>query len=501
MRTLLYAPALLGTALVIACAPAAAARPFQASSAEAATLKERIADPEIRRVYGGELSSLWDAQSLAELDRILKDAVRHGLDAPSYRQPDGSAGDPMAQDIAATEAALRYASALAHGAVDPTKVHDIFTLERNSVDVAAGLSTALADGRLAAWFEGLAPQDAEYRALSQAYLRQRSAIAPEAGRSIPGGPLIAPGDEDPRVPAIAEALTAEGLMPGWEGEGARYTPDLAEAVRELQRSAGIATDGVVGPDTLKALNAGPFARARRLAVNLERRRWLARRPASERIDVNIAAATLEYVRDGAQAWSTRVVAGAPDHQTPQLGERFAQLVVNPPWYVPQSIAEAEILPRGQDYLESNDMYLRDGRVIQRPGPEAALGQVKFDMQNRYAIYLHDTPAKALFSRAERHRSHGCVRVEEAVDFARRLARNHGVADEFERQLNSGETGVVELGAPVEVRLFYHTAFVQDGQVLYRPDSYGWDDLVAEQLGLGAGEKRAEPDAVTALLGP
>ncbi|WP_374471646.1 L,D-transpeptidase family protein [Phenylobacterium sp.] len=301
-------------------------------------------------------------------------------------------------------------------------------------------------------------------------------------RRIGEGPPIRAGGRDPRVPEIRARLAAD--VGGLTGGGDIYDPELARAVRSFQAARGIAADGIVGPETLEQLNRGPRQRARQLAVNLERRRWLVRRPPPTRIDVNVAAARLTYVLEDAEIWNTRVVAGSPGRETPQLQEVFSQLVVNPPWYVPASIAREEILPNGPAYLRRHDMYVREGRVIQRPGPSSALGRVKFDMQNRYAIYLHDTPAKALFEATDRHRSHGCVRVQDAVEFARALAEAGGAGEAFNEQLRSGETGVIELGRAIPVRLLYHTAYRRTGgQVAMLPDPYGWDDRVARALKL------------------
>ncbi|HEX2561106.1 L,D-transpeptidase family protein, partial [Phenylobacterium sp.] len=162
-----------------------------------------------------------------------------------------------------------------------------------------------------------------------------------------------------------------------------------------------------------------------------------------------------------------------------------------------------ILPQGEAYLQRNNMVVQDGRVIQKPGPDAALGLVKFDMQNEHAIYLHDTPAKALFASDQRQRSHGCVRVEKAVEFARFLAERHGAADAFEPALASGETTVIELTTEIPVRLLYHTAVLDpDGGVRLGPDPYGWDARVAKALGLGGVEApQPDSDAEAAELGP
>jgi murein L,D-transpeptidase YcbB/YkuD len=146
------------------------------------------------------------------------------------------------------------------------------------------------------------------------------------------------------------------------------------------------------------------------------------------------------------------------------------------------------------------MYVENGRVVQRPGPETALGAVKFDMQNEHAIYLHDTPAKALFQTDDRHRSHGCVRVERAVEFARMLAAEHGQAEKFDAQLATGETGTVALGAEIPVRLLYHTAYLDGDKLIFGDDHYDWDDKVGQAMGL-APSTRQRGEHLAAVLGP
>lgn len=227
-------------------------------------------------------------------------------------------------------------------------------------------------------------------------------------------------------------------------------------------------------------------KARTLALNLERLRWLARTAPPTRIDVNIAAARLWFFKDGAMLDTRKVVAGAPDHETPMIQASFSRIVTNPPWIVPTSIAKREILPKGAGYMARHGMRLVNDRVVQDPGPDAALGLVKFDLQDDEAIYLHDTPVQSAFDRKDRHLSHGCVRVEDAVGFAHIVADAFGVADRFEDRLASGDTSSVSLGAEVPVRMLYETAYVDDGQVRFAPDAYGWDADLADALGMGDG---------------
>jgi murein L,D-transpeptidase YcbB/YkuD len=159
--------------------------------------------------------------------------------------------------------------------------------------------------------------------------------------------------------------------------------------------------------------------------------------------------------------------------------------------VPQRIAREEIVPKGKAYMRSRGFVWRDGRLIQRPGPNAALGLVKFDFPNDYAVYLHDTPAKAAFNRAQRTVSHGCVRLARAVELARTLISQQPgwSAARVNKVLASGKTVRVKLDRPVPVRLMYETAVPHADQILYLPDVYGWDTKLLGLLDRYDGRKR------------
>jgi murein L,D-transpeptidase YcbB/YkuD len=435
------------------------------------------------------------------LQAAIRDLARHAIDGRPFEEM-LSAQDPTARELALTRAALAYGDALAHGLVDPATVFEIFALERNEVTIDSSLNAALDAGDLGDWLKGLPPQDAGYQALSKAYIAYLEAAKRPQPPAIPEGEPIKPGASDPRIVQIAQALTANGALDAASPDAPElYGPTLVEAIKRFQNQQGINDDGVIGADTIQVLNAGPTDRARQIALNLETRRWLKRDPAPTRIEVNTASSILYYFKDGKLADSRRVVAGKADAATPLLSGAFDTLIVNPPWNVPEGIAAKEILPKGAGYLRANDMYVKDGRVIQRPGPKASLGRVKFDMQNRYAIYLHDTPSKAAFQANERHGSHGCVRVDGALEFARMLASERGVVRDYDDKLAKGETATVALGSPVPVRLAYHTAFAdKDGRIVFRPDVYGWDEKLAAALGLPAPVKRSVP-AAKADIGP
>ena len=179
-------------------------------------------------------------------------------------------------------------------------------------------------GNLGNWLAELAPQDEEYRLLAAAYVEASRQSEADRRNPIADGATLRPGRADPRLPAIAAALRSGGYLPApAEGQPApaagRYGPDMVAAVRSLQEDYGLEPTGRIDAETVVALNQTAFDRVRTLAVNLERRRWLPRdAPPPTRIDVNTAAATLTYWRDGGIADQRRVVAGQPGNETPQL---------------------------------------------------------------------------------------------------------------------------------------------------------------------------------------
>lgn len=459
------------------------------SAAVQATVKDSATSKLVSQYYEKTgWKPAWSGGNAKALDAALGARVQHGLDHLTFLKLPDSGASATERDVARTAAALAYASALARGFSDPRKLHDIYTIPRPAPDLAAGLAKALADGKVAQWLDSLAPQDGDYRTLSKAYLEAlRAAGDSKAQARIPSdGGTIHPGDDDPRMPEITQQLAASGYLTESAqagGAGERYTPQLVAAVKALQRDYGAKDDGVIGGGTLDVLNMGPAARARAIAVALERLRWLERNPPATRIDVNTAAAQLIYWRDGKQADQRKVVVGQPGKETPQIQAPFYRLVANPTWTIPRSIQNGELAGKSDDYLQAHNMTWRDGWIVQESGPDNSLGLVKFDMRDPYEIYLHDTNAPALFGSSQRQRSHGCVRVFDALGFAAMIARQEGVADKWNEARESGEQTFVPLPQPIPVRLLYQTVFVASGgAVQVHTDPYGWDDAIAAKLG-------------------
>lgn len=425
----------------------------------------------------------WSGTTAKQLREAISRRAAHGLVRMKFSVPQGTD-----DQTALTQAALLYAAALAHGASDPTKLNDIYTVPRPNPDLRISLKQALAKGKVDDWLSKLAPQNDNYRALSKAYLALRKqgdgpvAVIPEVSKPLN------PGVSDPRIPAIARQLVASDYLDRASAQDEKYSPAMVKAVQRMQADYGIKPDGVIGSEALAILNLSDADRARTIAVAMERMRWLDRNPPATRIDVNLASARLAYWRDGKLADTRKVVVGKPETETPQLGSPIYRLVANPTWTVPRSIQSKEIAGKGGAYLRRNNMAWKDGWIVQQPGPKNSLGLVKFDMQNEHQIYLHDTPAKQLFGDVQRQRSHGCVRVEDALGFAAMLARDEGISAEWEKARATGKESFVPLPTAIPVRLYYQTVLFDDaGEPVVRADPYSWNDRVSAALGFAPSE--------------
>ena len=426
----------------------------------------------------------WNSNLEKQLREAIANAPANGLKPELFLKGDDHDGAVL------TQAALKYAGALAHGYSDPTKIFPVYTIPRPSGDVRQGLMNAMQKGDVTGWLNSLPPQTDEYKALSQAHLKYLKLASSTNFQAVPDGAPMKPGSHDKRVPALAAALTAMGYLQPPQQQGAapsRYSPQMVAAVKHLQSDFGMKADGIVGGNTLSAVNLGPGGLARECAIAMERLRWLQRDPPPTRIDVNTAATILDYWRDGQHVDHRKVINGESDKPTPQLQAPIVNLVAKPVWNIPEGIAAKELVTKSGSWLASNGYVQKNGKWIQKSGPKNSLGLVKFDMEDDEAIYLHDTPAKAVFAEADRHRSHGCVRVDNAVQFATSIAEQEGVLDKFQQAMQKDDEGFIKLPNAIPVRLLYQTAFWDGSRVQFREDVYGWDENIAKALELAPGE--------------
>lgn len=327
--------------------------------------------------------------------------------------------------------------------------------------------------------------------------------------TIDEGGKIDPGASDPRIPLIRKRLQiTNDLSNITDLESTIYDTELEKDIRSFQDLHGLAVDGIIGKGSFVALNISVEKKIDMLRINLERARWVMHNVPEEYLIVNIARYKAYVMKNDEVVHETNVMVGKTFHQTPVFRSKLQYIEFNPTWTVPVSITRNEMIPKikkDHEYLKKKNMVLLDdaGNIIdqskidfstisaynfpytirQEPGPGNALGEVKFIFPNQHSVYLHDTPAKSLFSQAKRSFSHGCIRTQNPLDLAEFLLQgtewNKAKIDEL---IASKETKRVFLNPQLDVFLLYWTTGLIDTEkIFYLPDIYSRDQPILDKL--------------------
>ncbi|WP_108482476.1 L,D-transpeptidase family protein [Oceaniglobus ichthyenteri] len=452
-----------------------------------------------------------DLNRRAALLKVLEVAGEHGLPADRYRPEDvramlasaRSTRDRGRIEVEMSRLFLRFATDKNTGILNPNKVVSGIKREvpvRDRLQMLKDFETSLP----LAYLRGLTPTSPEYTRLVREKLKLEQQIEQGGwGAQVNAGSLK-PGDQGQQVVALRDRLIALDYLR--RSATQVYDDEMQGAVAEFQRDNGLTDDGIAGSSTIEKINIGPEARMGQIMVALERERWMNIDRGKRHIWVNLTDFKAKIIDDGEVTFETRSVIGkdVPDRETPEFSDVMNHMVINPSWYIPRSIIVNEYLPvlrsnpHALSYLEITDSR---GRVVNRgrgfsqysartfpysmrqpPSARNALGLVKFMFPNKYNIYLHDTPAKNLFSRERRAFSHGCIRLADPFDFAYALLAKQSDDPKatFHNYLNTGRETRVNLEQPVPVHLVYRTAYTKPaGGMEYRRDVYGRDaDILA-----------------------
>ncbi len=428
--------------------------------------------------------------------KALRAADLHGL-----RRQDYVPADP-ADNAALVRGVLKYARDVKTGRLAAADFPDLWAIRPPAYDPAPELARAVAEDRLQAWLDDLAPRYAGYTALKRGLVRYREIAKAGGWETIPQGPPMGLGSADPRVPALRKRLAVED--PQTEATGpAAFDTALQDAVVRAQKRYGLKPDGVVGNGTLAYLNQPVGQRVLQIIANMERWRWLPATMPATRVQVNSGAAVVTLFQDDKPVLSMKAVSGKPGDETPMLMSAIHSIVINPPWNVPARIAREELWPKERarpGYLAANGyrvikMEGGQSRLQQRSGDSSALGRFKFDFDNPFTVYLHDTPSKSAFDLYARQASHGCVRIEKPRKLAEALLAADpawGDSAAFDSALGDGsKTQRVKLPEQVPIMILYWTAFGSaDGQMHFRGDPYNWDRLLLTKVGVVGQQAKA-----------
>lgn len=411
-------------------------------------------------------------------------------------------------DILLTQNFMKYSSDLSNGLIKSQDLGIVWQTHPSKQNFVEALTEAIESNEIAQALQKFKPVTPQYRKLVAARKKLEEQKL-NGGWPLPGQfSKLEENDSSKNVIKLKRYLVATGDLNYSDSiylNSPTFDYRLTEAVKSFQGRHGLEEDGIAGKNTLREMNQPVEYRLGQITINLDRLRHEAENPHDRFIEINIPDYSLEYYEDGEIAEQMNVVVGKIENNTPFLQDTINHIVINPRWNVPWSIATKEMLPqikRDPGYLARNNYVLVKGSyisdnfvdpysvdwseitrrnfpffIVQQPGNSNALGRIKFMLPNNYSIYLHDTPATHLFSRAQRDFSHGCIRLEKPFELAYKLLEGEMTRNEIRDILVSRRTKTIMLAKKVPVHIHYHTAWVDSAGIMqFRNDVYEFDKI-------------------------
>ncbi|WP_439110538.1 L,D-transpeptidase family protein [Lentibacter sp.] len=502
--------------LMVSSPVAAEVTAFKQAVAEAASR-----DDDISAFYrANDYDPVWtgsfgkDAQRRKALFKAIEAADLHGLPAKRY-DAEGlmaklkAANSPRARGLVEVEMSkvfIELAQNMQTGALVPSKI-DSGIVRAIPYRARESYLVNFVKSNPNSFFKALPPRTPEYARLLKAKLRFEKLIASGDFGETVSAKSLKPGQSGASVVALRDRLSAMGYV--GRSVSPEYDATIQAAVQQFQQDHGLDADGVAGAGTMAEINTSAADRLKSIIVALERERWVNQDRGQRHILVNITDFSARIVDNGKVTFETRSVVGAndSDRRTPEFSDVMEYMAINPTWNVPRSIATKEYLPmmqrnrnaaghlklydsRGREVSRSNINFANytartfPFNIKQPPSQRNALGLVKFMFPNKYNIYLHDTPAKNLFSRETRAYSHGCVRLNDPFEFAYALLAKQESDPKaaFHKHLDTGRETAVQLEPQVPVHIIYRTAFTDaKGGTKFRRDIYGRDAKIWNAL--------------------
>jgi murein L,D-transpeptidase YcbB/YkuD len=483
-----------------------------------------IAEEFVPKLYAHtHFKRVWtDAGKVDELIRAIEDSAKDGLDPEDYNLGQIKAlkgkveltQDPTSVaelDILLSDALAQLAYHAYYGKVDPERIDKTWNVAQvwHGPDAVAKAVSMLNAKSLYDAIEALKPRAPMYERFRQALAKYRAYEAAGGWKPIPAGPALKVGKQDARVPAIRHRLAiSEDLPKDFDNGSDTYDEELQRAVEQFQKRHRLPL-GDLSRLTLEALNVPVGKRIEQIRVNLERARWILRDVPKRLVLVNVAAYEIYYMENDKIVWQNRAQVGREVSQTPQYRDDIQYLVLNPTWTVPPGVLAGTVLPAAKanaNYFKEKGLRVIDPDrgeidpkkvnwnnytagsfpyvVRQDPGPNNALGAIKFMFPNQYHVYLHDTPNQVGYDTRLRALSWGCVHVFEPLELAEKVIANPARwnLDALKKKVASKKSETIYLDDPVPVMLLYWTVTVsKGGPVEFIPDIYRRDPTVLRAL--------------------
>ena len=474
-----------------------------------------------------EFQPVWVTENgLNTKTEVLIDTIRkadlEGLDSRTYHRDDifnllaeieHSSAIKMFEpakyadlELLLTDALFSYGFNLSEGMVEPYSYNFDWHIKKPKKDLPKIFQAVLNNDRLEELVDILQPRHSGYLRLKSALLKYQNIKKSGFWHKVPVGLKLRKGDAGKRIAALRLRLMAtKDLEDPIDGDREYFDEALENGVKRFQGRHGLKVDGIVGFSTLAALNVSLEDRIQQIKLNMERWRWLPQDFGERYILVNTANFQLNVIENERTIKTIRAIVGKKKRPTPILSRKMTYLELNPYWNIPHKIALNDILPRikkDPNYLADNSIRIFENwtedakelnpesidwdgtgkdnfiyKLRQDPKSSNALGRVKFMFPNKFAIYLHDTPARELFNKTKRAFSSGCIRVEKPMELAAYLLSDNPKWNlkELITAVNSKKNKAIFLPDPINIHILYWTAWVDnDGTTHFRKDIYGRD---------------------------
>ncbi|MEQ8472131.1 MAG: L,D-transpeptidase family protein [Marinoscillum sp.] len=463
---------------------------------------------------------IWTNMLRDQLIREVKACADDGLNPEDYHlqvieemtmKSDLNYFEQAGLELLLTDSFFLLASHLMSGKVNPATLNTDWKVNRREGDPVELMTKALLSEDIPGALNEIRPIYKAYNRLKEQLKVYQELQAKGGWATLEEGSTLKLGDQGNRVLAVRDRLKKTGdLLPYTNDQPEVFDEELEAAIKHYQKRHGLEVDGALGKGTIQSMNVPVEDRIEDIILNLERSRWLPQDLGDHYIMVNLPAFELEVVKDSQVNLEMEVAVGKPYRQTPVFSSNMTYMVVNPYWTVPPTILFQDMIPaqaKKPNYLTSLNIKVLNsagaevnpseidwagikGRSFpytlrQEPGPNNALGQVKFIFPNEYNIYMHDTNHRELFVKAERALSSGCIRLSRPMDFAYYLsslqARPLGKV-QVDEIVKSKSNQTIILSKPLRVHMQYWTSFVDERGVLnFRKDVYNRDERLKTAL--------------------
>lgn len=472
--------------------------------------------------HGQDYRLLWtEKENRDELLKNIKAADNEGLSPEDYHLQelesllalnyyDLEDLNKAELDLILSDAFILLGAHLNSGKVDQTDLDYEWDIEKNPIPYNPDslITVTLHNKSVGRLLESFKPQTYLYQELKKALAEYKKTASQGGWPTMSEGETLKRGMKDERVLALRKYLKATGDLKDAQLDSDLFDDELEKVVKRYQKRFSLTQDGAVGKDVLREMNVPVESRIDQIRINLERSRWVLHDLHDDFLVVNVAGFYIRRITNGKSVFYSRVIVGKNQHKSPVFKDQLEFIDLNPTWTIPYSIATNETLPKmksNKNYLASRNIWIYDrsgNRVdpdsldlsqyskgnfpftlVQQPGPQNDLGEVKFMFPNKYAIYLHDTPSRALFDRQDRAFSHGCIRIDNKWGlFLNLLSDTDWNQEKIDEVIKTRETTRIKLDKPIDIYILYWTAAVDDNnEVVFIRDVYKRDPDVLKAL--------------------